>query len=63
MKLCLKILYSAHIKIPKGFELIGIPLTVMSVLLDFSPMAAKHQKNQINEFRPEISPIDTANGP
>jgi len=25
----------------------------MSVLLDFQPMAVGHQKNQINEFRPE----------
>jgi len=63
MKLCLKILYSAHIKTPKGFELIGIPSPVMSVLLDFSPMAAKHPHPQITEFRPEILPIDRSNGP
>jgi hypothetical protein len=30
----------------------------MSILLDFQPMAVGHQ---INEFRPEISPIDRSN--
>jgi hypothetical protein len=35
----------------------------MSVLLDFQPMAVGYQKNQINEFRPEISSTDRSNDP
>jgi hypothetical protein len=35
----------------------------MSVLLYFQPMTAGHRKNQINEFRPEISPTDKSNDP
>jgi hypothetical protein len=35
----------------------------MSVLLDSQPMAVGYQENQINEFRPEISPTDRCNGP
>jgi hypothetical protein len=35
----------------------------MSVLLDFQPMPVGHQKNQINKFRPEISPTGRSNDP
>jgi hypothetical protein len=55
--------YSALVKILDGFGFLLLLSKVMSVLLDFSPMAVKHQKNQINEFRPEILPIDRSNGP
>jgi hypothetical protein len=35
----------------------------MFVLLDFQPMSVGHQKNQINEFRPEISLTGRSNDP
>jgi hypothetical protein len=63
MKLRLKILHSALVKTLKGFELQLLLSKVIPVLLDFQPMTVEHQKNQINEFRPEISPTDRSNDP
>ncbi len=63
MKLRLEILNSALVKTLKGFELQLLLSKLMSVLLDFQPIAVGHQKNQINEFQPEILPIDRSNDP
>jgi hypothetical protein len=50
-------IYTVLVKTLNGFGFLLFVSKVMSVLLDFRPMAVGHQKNQMNEFRSEISPI------
>ncbi len=54
-------LYSVLVKTLNGFRFLLFLSKVISVLLDFRPMAVGHQNNQINEFRSEILPIYRSN--
>ncbi len=54
-------IYSALVKSLNGFGFLLFVSKVMSVLLDFRPMAVGRQKNQIYEFRSEILPIYRSN--
>ncbi len=55
-------IYSALVKTLNGFGFLLFVSKVKSVLLDFRRMAVGHQKNQMNAFRSEISPIYRRNG-